>query len=463
MKILESIHAKLGDLWWYTLLLFVAQRFGDVINMFVGLWLVPKYVPQEELGAVLPLAQAVSVIGLPLGILAIPFMKFLDVYNSRGEDGKVKSLLRDVFIGTGVLSLVTLLLAWLVLPFFFERMRVATGMLGVLVVLGSLLTAVATIFGNAVQGLKLYGTTVWFNLLGAPLRLGTMLVMMPFRALSGYFAGQCAPPAVSIVGSIWALRKRMGRAVKALSYWRDDHVAIIRYALPIAVWTIAGSLTCTIESLVIRHRLSDFESAGYYVITRFTDIASYLGSSFIVFLFPMVAGLSAADSRSRRILVHSLLGTAGGGLLVGFVLQFFGDWLLGLSPLWAPYRSLANMMLPICVLNVMSLSCSCFATYEMAQGRFGFFCYVLPLVLLKSAFLYALTGFDFFSGFLPSRWLDVVHAWNPCRLSFVVYFLIGAHVVVIACIVLFEIVRRRVSPMAGLRQTVEEVLDNANE
>ena len=41
-ELLSRIHAKLGDLWWYTILLFIAQRFGDVINMFVGLWIVPK-------------------------------------------------------------------------------------------------------------------------------------------------------------------------------------------------------------------------------------------------------------------------------------------------------------------------------------------------------------------------------------------------------------------------------------
>ena len=53
-SILHRIHERCGDLWWYAALLFMAQRFGDTINMFVGMWLVPKYVPQDELGAVLP-------------------------------------------------------------------------------------------------------------------------------------------------------------------------------------------------------------------------------------------------------------------------------------------------------------------------------------------------------------------------------------------------------------------------
>ena len=106
---LHRIHARVGDLWWYTALLFVAQRCGDVINMFVGMWLVPRYVPQEELGAVLPLTQFVSLVGLPLGVIAIPFMKYLNLYAEKGEYGKVKALLRDAFIWTGGLAVVTFL------------------------------------------------------------------------------------------------------------------------------------------------------------------------------------------------------------------------------------------------------------------------------------------------------------------------------------------------------------------
>ena len=41
---LKALHARMGDFWWYSLLLFCACRFADVLNAFVGLWLVPKYV-----------------------------------------------------------------------------------------------------------------------------------------------------------------------------------------------------------------------------------------------------------------------------------------------------------------------------------------------------------------------------------------------------------------------------------
>ena len=43
MKVLlQRLHAKLGDFWWYSLMIFVASRAADYLNVFVGLWLVPK-------------------------------------------------------------------------------------------------------------------------------------------------------------------------------------------------------------------------------------------------------------------------------------------------------------------------------------------------------------------------------------------------------------------------------------
>ena len=46
---LERLHARLGDFWWYSLMLFCACRAADLLNAFVGLWLVPKYVDPMRL------------------------------------------------------------------------------------------------------------------------------------------------------------------------------------------------------------------------------------------------------------------------------------------------------------------------------------------------------------------------------------------------------------------------------
>ena len=35
--LLNRIHARLGDFWWYSLMLFVACRAADALNVFVGI------------------------------------------------------------------------------------------------------------------------------------------------------------------------------------------------------------------------------------------------------------------------------------------------------------------------------------------------------------------------------------------------------------------------------------------
>ena len=436
MKILESIHAKLGDLWWYTLLLFAAQRFGDVINMFVGLWLVPKYVPAEDLGAVLPLSQFVSLVGLPLGIIAIPFMKYLNLYAEKGEFGKVKALLRDVFLGTGILVFASLALAYFLLPILFERVRVATGSLGLLIVGVSLLSAVSCIFQNAVQGLKLYSATVWFNVLAAPIRLAFMLIFMPFRALSGYFVGQGAPPGVTVIGALWVLRKRLGRSIRPVSYWREDGRAMIRYALPVSVLTIIVTVFGAIDSLIIRHRLSDFESAGYYVITRFSEITSYMGTVFIVFLFPMVASRAAKEQDATDILRKTLWGSVGSGMFVTASLYFAGSFILGLQDVWKAYQPLVPEMVLSSLLSVVVMANTAFSSYETACGSFRFLWYLVPITFIKGVGLYLLTGYAFFDGILPQNWLSVIATINPNRLSFILIVFILAQVLILLCFVI---------------------------
>ena len=423
-EFLSRIHAKLGDLWWYTILLFVAQRFGDVINMFVGLWIVPKYVPMEELGAVLPLTSVVSLIGIPLSIVAIPFLKFIAVFAEKKEFGKAKALIRDTFIGTGVFALLSILIAYFVLPFFFERLRVQNGSLAFLLVVITVLTAVSSVFFNAVSGLKLFGATIWFNVATAPFRLILMLVFMPFRALSGYVMGQAANPGITIVGSFVVLRRFFMTAGPCVSYWGEYGRAIFHYTWPLAIMTIVNAVTGNMDMLVIRHRLCEFESAGYYMVTRFSDIALQLGSVFTAFLLPLLAGKNGNDGESRKLTLHSVVGVSAAGLILSGALALFGRPLLSLKAEWAPYASLTPHMVALAVNGTIGMACLCMTTALMARSQFGFLWYCLPLSLGKSLLLYALTGYTFFVGIVPESWIKALETFNPCRLSVVICIMI---------------------------------------
>ncbi|MEI6750887.1 MAG: hypothetical protein WCM93_17180, partial [Bacteroidota bacterium] len=186
----DKIKSRLGELWWYTIVLFLAQQLGAVVSAFIGLWLVPQYVPQEELGALLPLASVGSLLGLPLTILMIPFMKFLTKYMAQEEYGKVKALLRDAFVLAGITFLIVSGLSYFFMPAVFKRLRVEDGLLSVLVVCSSIIGALAPIFSTALQAFKKFRVLSLMGFASALLRLGTLLIALPIRGLSGYFVGQ---------------------------------------------------------------------------------------------------------------------------------------------------------------------------------------------------------------------------------------------------------------------------------
>ena len=185
--LLDKLHARLGDFWWYSLILFCACRAADLLNAFVGLWLVPRYVDPSELGAVTPLGNFAGLLALPVAVFANTFRNEVSRLSINQEFGKLKTLMRSVFIAAGVFLFVAIIVARFTLPMFLERIRIVEGSLGLIIIATSFITAVAPVFTNTIQALKKFKANAVMNLLGAPLRLLTMLVAMPFRPLAGYF------------------------------------------------------------------------------------------------------------------------------------------------------------------------------------------------------------------------------------------------------------------------------------
>jgi hypothetical protein len=145
--------------------------------------------------------------------------------------------------------------------------------------------------------------------------------------------------------------------------------------------------------------------------------------AFSAFIFPMVASSKAKDSASLKVLSHSVIGTAVVGVAFALVLLMLGRYILGLSQLWQPYSNLSGLMALLALNTTASAVGGCLLTYETAQGRFRFLWYAVPIILLKAAFLYCITGYTFFDGILPESVLVLIKELNPCRLSFLtIYF-----------------------------------------
>lgn len=418
--LLDRLHAKLGDLWWYSLMIFIACRSGDVIQAFIGLWLVPKYVGPEELGAVLPLQQLSNLFAVPLAVLATVFAKYVNTYATRGEYGKVRSFIHDVLWTACGVFLICIVIAYLVIPHFYVRLNVASGMLTVLILAAGFASNIANLFTSALQGLKKFKTMTIQNLISAPIRLATLLLAMPIRALSGYILGQATPPATCSFLAAWALHKDLKSIPLDIS-WRKDLPEIWRYLWPVGVYMSLSVLCASVTTTVYRQRLPEIESAAYYLLSRFAEIAGYVGTSMAVILFPLASEAHEQRCERIKILNNTIMATLFISLSMTLVFTFLAPSLLGIDTSWSPYKNYAGL-LPVLTLTIgLGTIISAMASYEMACQRFSVAIAASIINLAWTATLVCLTGYEFFDGILPATFVSALEHIELASLDMLSY------------------------------------------
>lgn len=400
-SLFRSLRSRLGDFWWYSLVLFVAARAADVLNAFVGLWVVPKYVDPAELGAVMPLINYATFLALPVAVFANTFRNEVSRLAVATEFGKLKTLMRGVFIATGVFLFLAIALSRFLLPIFLERIRIVEGSLGFLIIVCAFVSAIHPIFNNTLQALKKFNSCALIGVVSAPIRLVAMLVAMPFRAISGYFVGQMSTPGFQILADIFSLRKEL--AVPAEPYW--SRVVVRRFSkllMIFAAMALSGGLCGLIESTILRQRLPDLDSAGYYMATRFSEIANFLTGALLYTIYPFAAELSARGKSTNGLIATSTFASIGFSALVALPFFFFGAPILSLLPHGDQYAAYWWAIPWLIGIGCLTAFTGLFTTAEIAANRFGYLKWMIPLDLAYPALLLVVTGWGYFTPYAPA-------------------------------------------------------------
>ena len=433
-KLFSRLHARIGDFWWYSLMLFCACRAADVLNAFVGLWLVPKYVDPSELGAVMPLTQFANFLAIPLAAFANTFRNELTRLSINKEFGKLKTLMRGVFAATAVFLFVAIVVARFLLPAFLERIRIVEGSLGLVIIAASFVGAVSPIYSNALQALKKFKAQSLLSIVGAPVRLIAMLLAMPFRAITGYFVGQASVPAFTIVSSVFALRKEL--SVKAEPYWTRE--TIKKFSALFAVFLLmagSGGFYGLVEATIIRQRLSNLDSAGYYMASRFSEIATYLSCALSTALFPIAADLAEKQRERRRLVIKSILVNFAFCTLIAIAFALFGQRILLILPYGNQYAAYWWAIPWLIAITAISSVQGFYITAEMATGRFGYMKWLLPLDLSYPTFLLLITGYGYFANTIPESWKLFLVAHNIYTLDTMLCWMTAINVIkLVICI-----------------------------
>ena len=440
-QLLDKIHTRLGDFWWYSLMIFMAARAADCLNVFVGLWLVPKYVGPSELGAVMPLTSLANFFAIPIAVFASAFRNELTSLAVKGKFGQMKTLMRGVFIATAIFLFLAIVICRFVLPAYLERIRVAEGSLAIVILISSFFATISPIYSNALQSLKKFKANSLISLIGAPVRLLTMLVTMPLRALTGYFVGQTAPSAFGIVCSVIALRKEL--SIPAEPYWTHEIIRRFgRLFLIFGISAVAGGIYSLVETTVLRQRLPELDSAAYYMVTRFSDIAGFLASALVFTLFPFTAELAAKGKDTRPLIVKTSLAVFITNAALAAFFWLFGERIISILPHGSDYSAYWRAIPWIITITSINLFSNFYSTGEISAFRFGFMKWMIPLTLLYPAALLFVTGYGYFTDYLPESLTNFLSSHNVTSLSAMLWWMTCSAILkALGCI--FAMLRQR--------------------
>lgn len=369
------------------LLLFLALRAGDLVNVAAGMWFVPRYVLPEDIGAVLPVSSFATFLALPVFAFAMVMMRESACLYAAGERGKVKSLLRGMFAVFAALLVAFLALAAVVVPRFLGAMRVSDASVGVLAVSAAFLGCLAPVYTDALQALKRFAPLAAVELGGSVVRFLVMLAVMPVKALAGYFAGQVALPLFRIAGSVLALHRDL--AVPPSPYWNAAAARRIFLAfLAVVAYQATPMAASLVEQTLLRTSLPFEISAGYYMVSRFADFLHYLTFPLMLVMFPYTAEAAQQNRSTRPFVLKCSAVAVAAAAVMSVAYSLWGRELLGLVPTGDRYAEYVRYM-PWLVLITVLTTCQVFYTNaEVSAGRYGFLCWLVPLHLAYPALLH---------------------------------------------------------------------------
>ena len=403
------------------LLLFLALRAADILNLIGGMWLVPKYVAPEDLGGILPLTSFATVLSIPLFAIAMTALR--ESAQLRAQNLPVRPFVRGIFAAVGVTAALALAGSAAVLPRTLERLRISDSLSGSLAVVAAFLGCVSPVYLDQLQAAKRFNTVGTIEVSAAALRLTVMAILMPVRALAGYFAGGVAKTLVQIFGPLVALihdasSARSGDrspgcradedtecAIRPSAYWTHDNLLRLAktFALLLPYLALPMMVSMT-ENELVRMRTPSVDSAGYYMATRISDLMNYITFPILFVMFPYVTDKASRGESYLKIVLRSCGVVLIVALLAMCVTASLGREILALLPHGENYADYAVNLPPLVLFMALGAVQNLITNAFVAAGQFKFLFWFVPLNLIYLVALPLFAGENPSLGFLISTY-----------------------------------------------------------
>ena len=439
---IRSFKRRVGPLWWYSLCMFCVSRAGDLISLFVGVFLVPDVMSRTSLGAILPLTKLAVLIGAPLNVALAVALKYVGVFSVAGQKGKIKALLRDLCILSAVLSAAMVLLMWWRRDFIQARLKFEEGHVVWLVAGMGILSFWVPLANTAARGLKKFYSLIAVRILQPACRLVVMLLLLRHLQVTGYLMAAIIAGLVVVLFLFRGIASYMARDIRSRSY-SDDLPEMRHYMVRVGAWILFAALQGAVGPWIIRQHLPAADSAGYYLVALLGSIPLWVAPAMVPFLFPIVSERSERGQDTSRMHYQALAIAFSLGLGITVVLFLGGEWLLRLRESWRVYTGYAPLIWQVSLTTTLTVVMSCHATHENACKRFRYLRYFVPLVIVEVVVLYGgINGWGIVRPWVPADVWKAVDCVARNNIGFIVSFVLSIRFTIAVCI-LAELYRNR--------------------
>jgi hypothetical protein len=423
-NLLRALKRKLGPLWWFSSFYLIFARLGDIVNLYIGAFLVPSMIASDDLGAILPFVTMIALASRPISVVLTVALKYISVFSVCEERGRIKALLRDLVLLAFALSLGYLAVLWVFRDAIKLRLKFGDDRILWLLAGLFLVSCCGPIVNIASRGVKKFYRLIISCVLGPLVRLLLILLLLQRLQLLGYLTAQFVSSVVVILFLAWGLREYISKNVRAESY-ASDLPDMRRYLMNAGLTALLWGLCIFFEPWTIRNFTPRIDSAGYYVAFIFGQIPLGFSMAISLILFPLISERFERGEKTKHMLMQSIVVMLIAGSVVNAGFFFWGRHLMQLRADWRTYAEYAPFIWRLGVVGMLQGVITAYMEHENACRRFLYVKLHVPILVTSMGLLYTLMGWHFFKPWLPLGFWQTVESLVSRDLGFIVNYILA--------------------------------------
>lgn len=306
-----------------------------------------------------------NILVLPTTVSSCLIAKYTAVLHAQHEIGKIKSFFFGMIKVLGILALLFSGIMAAAHEAIGKWLHIEDSMVIILAVALAAVTLFSAVFTGGLQGSKAFVLYGVFGLIGPVFKIAAIAASLLFqRKIAGILAVWLFGTLFSYIVGIFLIKKVLGKHKREKAAFDKREMGL--YILKLIVANAGVILISNIDVLMVKHNFN--AEAGLYSGARMLGYSiTYLTNTFVIVLFPMVAGSAGEEKKNRQLLKKVLVYNVILSIAAVFFLMLFSDLciklLLGKEFLMCRQYlvPITAYALPIGILNLL-------ANYGMAKN-----------------------------------------------------------------------------------------------